>query len=534
MIWQQFLSIAVWTLLVSLLVALAGVAVPKVWALGVDRAVWVSGWLAGSMTAGLLFAAAWTALVRRGMLDAALELDRRFGLKERVSSSLALRPDEADTEAGRALVEDARRRVRDLDVGERFPVVLGRRAWLPLVPAAAVFLVAQLVPDAVPPEARTVDAATVAVKKQVQTSAEQLKRRLAERRAAAEQEGLEEAARLLKDLEQGLDGLAKRGDDDRKQALVKLNDLSQDLKQRRAELGGRDEIRKQLKNLVELQRGPADRLAEAMKAGDFPAALEEVRQLQQQLRDGKLDAQQQQQLAEQLKQMEDQLRQLAEAHEQAREELQRQIQQKLDAGDLAGAGKLQQQLDRLDAQNEQMQGLQNLANQLGQAAQQLQAGDGRKAADQLDQIVTDLEQLEQELAELEMLDGAIDRIAQAKDAMNCGQCQGAGCGACEGDQPGAGLGRGRGMGARPEAETDSRFYESRVRTRPGAGRAVIVGSVRGPNVAGEAREEIKSAIERSAREEADPLVGQRLPRAEREQAKQYFDAFREGRSPPRP
>ena len=40
---------------------------------------------------------------------------------------------------GRALVEDAIRRVERIDVGDRFRVGLGRRPWLPLIPAAIAF-----------------------------------------------------------------------------------------------------------------------------------------------------------------------------------------------------------------------------------------------------------------------------------------------------------------------------------------------------------------------------------------------------------
>ena len=49
----------------------------------------------------------------------AIELDRRFGLKERVSSVLSLQSDELETEAGQALLTDAVRRVEDAVIEER-------------------------------------------------------------------------------------------------------------------------------------------------------------------------------------------------------------------------------------------------------------------------------------------------------------------------------------------------------------------------------------------------------------------------------
>lgn len=93
---------------------------------------------------------------------------------------------------------------------------------------------------------------------------------------------------------------------------------------------------------------------------------------------------------------------------------------------------------------------------------------------------------------------------------------------------GMGMGEGRGQGARPENETDSSFYNSQVRAKPGRGKAVVVDTVPGRNVAGDTTEEIKSAIEAAKRNSDDPLVGQQIPRQHRKQVDQYFEAFRNG------
>jgi hypothetical protein len=94
--------------------------------------------------------------------------------------------------------------------------------------------------------------------------------------------------------------------------------------------------------------------------------------------------------------------------------------------------------------------------------------------------------------------------------------------------PGMGMGEGQGRGDRPEEETNSGFYDSKVAAKPERGKMVVIGTARGPNVAGQAREEIKEALEAARSEDADPLTGLRLPRTQREQARQYFDAVREG------
>ena len=62
----------------------------------------------------------WTLLTSRDELAAAIEIDLRHRLKERVSSSLALSPSDQVTETGLALVKDAVRSIERLDVGQQF------------------------------------------------------------------------------------------------------------------------------------------------------------------------------------------------------------------------------------------------------------------------------------------------------------------------------------------------------------------------------------------------------------------------------
>ena len=57
---------------------------------------------------------------------------------------------------------------------------------------------------------------------------------------------------------------------------------------------------------------------------------------------------------------------------------------------------------------------------------------------------------------------------------------------------------------------------------------MVVDRMPGPNVVGQARQDIKSSLEAARSEEDRPLTEIRLPREQREHAQQYFDAFREG------
>src|SRR4029453_2540860 len=135
---QQFLFVVGWSLFATLLIAAIGLAVPRIWGLAVDKQAWVWFWIGGGVGAGLLMAGLWTWIIHRSKLDAAIDPDRRFGLKERVSSTLALGPEELETDIGQALVTDAVRRVERIDVREQFQVKPTGRALLPLLPAAAM------------------------------------------------------------------------------------------------------------------------------------------------------------------------------------------------------------------------------------------------------------------------------------------------------------------------------------------------------------------------------------------------------------
>ena len=55
---------------------------------------------------------------------------------------------------------------------------------------------------------------------------------------------------------------------------------------------------------------------------------------------------------------------------------------------------------------------------------------------------------------------------------------------------------------------------------------MVTDLVDGPNSKGNIREQIKAELGSADREEADPLTDQNLPRAQREHAREYFDALR--------
>lgn len=528
---QRFLAAAPWCLFVTLLAAAAAVTLDKFVPLVGEP--WQ--WLAGGAVAGLVTALGWTWWRGGSTLEAAIEIDRRFGLKERLSSALSLAPADCNTAAGQALLNDATRRVAALEVGDRFGLKVGRWSWLPALPAGAALLVILLV-DPAARQTQASGATAADVQKQLQKSASKLQQKLAERRKQAEQDGLKEAESLLERLERGTKEMSQAAGADRKQTLVKLNDLAKELEKRRDQLGGAERLQQQLNQLKDLQRGPADELARALRQGDFAKAAQELEKLRQQLADQKLDEKQREQLAQQMQAMQDKLNKLADAQQQALDDLAKQIADKQKAGQAAEAQELQQKLDQLKQQTGQSEILKQMATKFGQAAQQLREGKADQAAAQMQQMQSELSSLESQAAEAEMLQAALDEISAAKDSMNCRECDGEGCQACAGGmrgnrgmRQGQGMGDGRGEGDRPEQETDDGFYDTKVKQKVTRGTAVVTDRIDGPNIRGEVQEQINQQFEQAQTAPPDPLTDQPLPRQQREHARRYFEALREGK-----
>ena len=425
-LFQSFLSTSVWFLAVCLGIAAVALAVTKIRFINVDSQAWTIGWLAGSVIAALLGSAAWTWFRRSSLNEAAIEIDRRYGLKERVSSSFALSQEESETEVGKALVADAARRVKRIDVREKFGVKANRWAFLPLVTGllavAMVFL-----PDAKPLDSsKQATAKTVEVQR-VKKSTTALKKKLAKKSTELEKQDLKEASKLAKKLENGIEKLAK-SNSDKKKTMVEMNNLAKELQQRRKSLKGGDDLKKKLKQLkgMKIKDGPADKLAKAIQNGDFKQALDQVEQLMEKLKEGKLDPKQQEQLAKQMEQMQKKMQDMVDKQEKAKEELKEQIAKAKQQGNKAAAEKLQKKLDQMNAQNDAMQKMQKMAKQMQQGAKKMQEGDQQGAMQELAEMQADLKEMQKEMSELDALDEMMDQLAQAKDSMNCPDCDGGG------------------------------------------------------------------------------------------------------------
>jgi hypothetical protein len=517
---------------VALLGAAIAIAVPKFVAIETLPPNWDALWLGGALAIGALFAFAWTWLRGQSSLDAAMEIDRRFDLKERVASTLSLPPEAAATPAGQALMHDAERAVRRLDIDQRFRIQLGRRAWLPLAPAFAALALTVLVADQ--QAQSSVNANAVLNPKAIEASATALRKRMTEIAKKDVKKDLKETQALLLEMEKEVERLAAQPSVDRKQALVKFNSLAKQLAERRDRIGGDNELRKQLEGMKDLGRGPADKMVEAMKSGDWEQAKQELQKLQEQLKSGKLDAASKEQLAAQLKQFERQLSEAAAKRGEAIENLKKQVEAQKQKGDLAKAGELQEKLDRLTRQQQQASKLEEMAQKMALAKQQLEKGDQKGAAETMEQMSKEMQQMqaeaEQKSTESEMLDMAMEQLELAKDSMLSEEADGGEMSQRKmaGSRNGRGIGKGSAYGVRPEDPIDAAYRDTRVKQNPGRGPAIVTGEADGPTIRGDVREAIQEEMAAGESEDADAMVIEQLPRTQRENAEDYFNRLREG------
>lgn len=575
---QFFRQLATW-LLIGFSVAVVGTVLPKLWFINIDNQQWTLSWIGISALIALIVSLIMTVVQRPSTLASAIEIDKRFGLKERISSTLHLSPEDQETPIGSALVADAVAKSERLDVRDAFPIGLHKGlmwATIPLGLALASFLL----PNAMPP-------APVAVKEnkinvnQVRESTKVMIKTIQEKREEAEKAGLEEVADQYKKLEEKLTDLRDNEKLDTKQALAKLNDLKKEIEDRKKALGGgNDKARDQFKkNLKELSSGPADKAASAMEGGDMEQAAEEFSKMKDKLMSGELTPEQQQKLSEQMKQMSDALQDAMEKHNEAKEALEEELNKAEQQGDVDKAAKIKQQLDQLEAMEAQIEAMDALGDKMDELSEALKSGDSEAAKALMQEIADKMQEMGDQQEEMDNLQEMLDQLADSKDQMACDQCNGKGCSKCQGEGEGEGdgegdseeegdgdkegkgkgkgkgkgnaksksgsqakaraqgrgkgngngLGDGQGFGDRPEEETDTDTYDAQERAEWKQGEIVNKGKASGANKKGVSREEVKQAILSSESEKADSLEDVVLPKAQREQARGYYDSMRTGK-----
>ena len=449
-------------------------------------------------------------------VEAALEADRRLGLAERLTSSLAL----AGTEGPmiEALHADARRRIEGLDVMKAFPLTPPRSTRWVIVPLAAVVL-ATFVPEIDPfgARARMVEAkARAEVRKDAAKRLEAVARPLKNENGKAEPGTMADVAATLERMAEDL----KSGKLTEKEALAKLSDLGEDLKSRREQLEKAADVPTLPESMADY--GPAATLAKNLKTGNFEAAASEMRKLREKLEKGELN--------------QDEKKKLAEAMEQLSKGLE----------------------EKKPGQNP------GLSKALAKAAAGLKGGESaeglKEALEGLEAMELSAEDVASALEQMKKLDAARKSMAQWQQSMlgpspfcrMCGQklgackkggdCKGCGagtactglCSACSaGSRPGQGLGmRGPGQGegntTGPLPDVNTAFQPTLLpgQMTPGKVLADIMQRTSpDPNDAKPTAQYIEGAMLQVEQQAEQALTKEEIPAGSKEFVRRYFGSL---------
>ncbi|HXG11550.1 MAG TPA: hypothetical protein VNK04_17480 [Gemmataceae bacterium] len=483
----------------------------------------------GAVGAATVLALLWAVLRRPSPVLAALALDEKFALRERVTTSLTLPPHQANTPAALALLEDVNQRVAALDVGSRFPIRLPRNAALLPLGAALLALVALFyepvrgkpAPPAPPETADKLPGAEELEKKIAQA---RLERKAREK--AAEENPDDELKKFEEDLDRIFgkprdtkEQLAKRVDE--MEALKrKMEDHQKDLAERSKEKA--EALKQQLQQAERLAKkqgskdGPAKDLEKAINQGDLKKAQEEVDRLAKKLKDNELTKEEQQKLSEQLQELKERLEQLTQ-----QEELEEQLRELARRGDI-DEETLNRELEKLRKNSEKLrdnlQDLQDIAEQLAECQKCLRDGNCEGAAKALARAGNKMSRLGNS-DDLERLSRQLDELREIRRSMS--EVMGE-------SQPIPAAGR------RPEEEDQTGSQQTRISGESLEGRHEIVGTAPGSNFRRPRKpEELTQEIKQASQEAPEALERQRIPRAASDIAKGYFENLGGQKEPPR-
>jgi hypothetical protein len=542
-----FFNVLTWSVFSCLLLAAIGLAVPKIWYLSFlqaesDYQNWVYSWIAGGALLGVLIPLVVTWRKTASQLSAAIEVDRRFGLKERLSSALTLEDRVAETSVGQALLNDAADQADTIDVRDEFRYQPTVRAFLPIIPILLLFGI-MMIPNAEKKAGASEPERTDS--KQVEIAIEELKKQMEQKRKERIAKGLKDADGKVEALEKKFDKLIDEKETGKKDALIKLNDIKKQITERQKELGSSKELKESLNKLKDAGEGPAKELADAMSKGDMAEAKKAIKDLVKKLKAGELSEVEKKKLAKDLKNMAKELKKAAEEHEAEKKKLEEQIEKAVKEGDLDKAAQLQQKLEEKKAMDQQQQKLKQMAEKLADCAECMKPGgqkpgeegqqgnpqqkqEGMKqAGEALEDLAKQLEQMQQEMGEMEALEDLEEMADDCKDGLAEGGKNGQG----KKDGPPKwqdwAKGSGRGAGQRDLEKGDTGTFKSKVKGKLQQGQTVVTGTADGKNLVGRSVSETRELIEASISKESDPLENQKMSRNQREHAQQYFKSLRD-------
>jgi hypothetical protein len=566
-----------WTLAGAGLLFVTAVLADRLWLVRQDEGR-LLGWLSlGLAGAALLASVIWTIVTRENLSTAAAALDKAAGLKERLSTAMYC--EKTDDLFGQAVVVDARRVSRGLQVGRHIPLRFpdsGIYTGPTLLVAVLVFLLFPVLDLAGKQQER----------QKTRSQQDRAERTKVELKAVVEKQV--EAIRqkypgMDPDMKNQLMALkasppSTRPEDVRNEPMKQISNMAQKIEEKKEnpDLARIDEFRKIAEKLSASQRGEnsVSKLAEAMAKGDFTSA-------QKALEEAKLDLmkapatddqkQKAKEIRDQMDKLATQLQKLAENDKKAMNELAKsglkpeEVKRALESlkkGDtdalkkeLEKKGLSKQQIDKLAKELKKCQGGNQMADKLAQSLKQAcqgQQGQGAQqganqpsqmseagfseAADQLSEMESLQQEMNQLSAQASDLKKMQDKMSQAGEGEGNGQGEGDGNGDGQGPDQGqisqgqggmGNLGRGQG-GTAPKTETGGKTVAQKAKVNTLPGSIISTQFVTGEQIKGDVSADFVEAVISAQREVSDAMNREQIPRQYHKSVSKYFNHSTDG------
>jgi uncharacterized coiled-coil DUF342 family protein len=497
--------------------------------------------LGGLVGAGALAALVWAIRSAPSRTSAALTLDQRFELRERVTTALSLAPHDLSSPAGQALLADANRHMEKLDLGSRFPLRLGRRSLL--IPAQALIIVLLALFYQPVLSSSTAEAGANGAKKDPnKTDRKDLINAQANNRPPIrkppERANKSEALKELEAELEKLYGDSSKTDKQEKPEQVRekveqLTSAEERLKKLEREQAEKfQRLQEQLQKLSGMDKdalkedGPLREFHDALSKGDVEKAKEELDKLQKKVKEKKLSDKDAEQLKQQMKEMTEKLERVAKNEEQQKK-LQDLIKKAKEEG--RDAESLERELKRLHEEAEKSKEMQNLAKKLGDCKKCLEQNDFDGLADKLGELSKDMQGMMDKLDDLDDLDEHLQNLKEMRKRL-CKECQGEGKERSDEwthkddadwspfTNPASGRRK-----ENPDAKTGE-GDEARQRGRfDPRGRKTYAGSIQGPAFTKKSSVEMAGEIQQAVQEAGEAMEVQNLPKAAQDMVREYFE-----------
>jgi len=473
----------------------------------------------GLLVGGGVIAMLLAGLRRPTLVNAALALDERFGLKERVTTSFLLTSGQSTTPAGQALLADVNERVAELDVASRFPI---RITWnAALIPAGGLALVLVALfyePTISKATSKTND--DLALTPETKNDLDQEIQKLARKDKTKKPIQIAKTEKI-QEIDDELEKLLNQPRDNKDQVKDRIRDLTEiedKIKdEQRAAEEKAEAIKEQLQQMDRLSKkdkknseGPAKDLEKAINDGDIDKAKQEMDRLAKKLKDKDLNEPEKEQLQNELHDIQDKLERLSREKEELENEadtlreLSRRGQLDPDALDRE-LDQLKKNTEKLDREAED--NLKEAADLMKQAEQDLKEGKDEEAAEKMRQAA---EKMQQAGGEGESQDLAEKLVQVQKTKRVLTQSLGGG---------------GPGKGRRPEdKDGDTNSLDTKVTGKlDPKGKKEVTGSAPGQSFKKKSSAEIEGEIQQASQEAPEVIERQRLPKAATEMTKGYFE-----------